>query len=305
MSDKKGNIKYVETIKRCECIKRIDDLYVMECKIPQRGKHNYIFQRGSDHLKRELGEKTLDLSNQAIKKLSTTVDKFDEYVAHAKASYKRISIEETNWTICYKRKNNSTYEAVLEIADHDNSVETKLIKNCSLEKLIRELTPRNLSQTEEEKRVYKLLRFSDNKTISENPLFQAAVANNDLVMQRQLKLYYKIATEPEVSWLSKLLKKRILPSLPEEYDKKYIVDSDTIEQSMIMRSGYTILHRPYFAMNGSTHEKWQLNPHTKMGVDAAKDDDESICFAEYLAMFDEFEEKQDLLEEIAADVKLK
>ena len=73
------------------------------------------------------------------------------------------------------------------------------------------------------------------------------------------------------SFISRLLRLRVLPSLPKEYDRNYVVNSANI--AMLERSGYTIYHRPYFAMRGSTHEKWTLNPHTKCGVDAARDED--------------------------------
>ena len=39
-------------------------------------------------------------------------------------------------------------------------------------------------------------------------------------------------------------------------------------------------------MKGSTHSKITLNPHTKEGVDAAKDDEPSTSFAELLELFD-------------------
>ena len=38
-------------------------------------------------------------------------------------------------------------------------------------------------------------------------------------------------------------------------------------------------------MNGSTHEAYSLNPHTKSGVDAAPDEAETISFEEYLELF--------------------
>ena len=35
-------------------------------------------------------------------------------------------------------------------------------------------------------------------------------------------------------------------------------------------------------MKGSTHSKWELNPYTKSGVDAAKVDSYSMPFGEFI-----------------------
>ena len=82
-----------------------------------------------------------------------------------------------------------------------------------------------------------------------------------------------------------MFKRKVLPQLTAEYDRSYIVDSGTIKISVLRRSGYRILHRPYFAMNDSTYDKWQLNPHRKTGVDAANIDAPAMSFKEYLELF--------------------
>lgn len=85
---------------------------------------------------------------------------------------------------------------------------------------------------------------------------------------------------------SYFLKPKILPQLSKEYDKYYVVDASTVKCAILRRSGYKILHRPYFAMKNSTHEKWQLNPHTKTGIDAAQNDAKAIPFKEFLRLFE-------------------
>ena len=77
----------------------------------------------------------------------------------------------------------------------------------------------------------------------------------------------------------------MLPALPESHDKRYYVRTDTIDFDALHRSGYQLLHRPYFAMKGSTHAAYSLNPHTKYGVDTAPDEAEIISFDEYLELF--------------------
>lgn len=82
------------------------------------------------------------------------------------------------------------------------------------------------------------------------------------------------------------IKLRTLPKLPEEFNRNYVVQADTIDRTLLKDSGYSVLHRPYFAMKGSTHDNWMLNPHTRSGVDAAKKDEPAISFDEFLALFE-------------------
>ena len=73
-------------------------------------------------------------------------------------------------------------------------------------------------------------------------------------------------TTKECPLLGKMPKRRTLPQLPDEFDKEYVVDVDTMTDrsfSLLRRSGYVILHRPYFAMCGSTHKK--ESPHKTRG----------------------------------------
>ena len=80
-------------------------------------------------------------------------------------------------------------------------------------------------------------------------------------------------------------KLKVLPTLPEEYDMAFYVDSKTINLHLLEKSKYKLLHRPYFAMKGSTHSAYTLNPHTKIGVDAAPANCEFISFKEFLKIF--------------------
>ena len=92
-----------------------------------------------------------------------------------------------------------------------------------------------------------------------------------------------------------MLERKTLPQLPDEFDKEYVVDVDTMTDrsfSLLRRSGYVILHRPYFAMCGSTHKKYTLNPHTKQGVDAAEAGRAAISFCEFLELFENTDENR-------------
>ena len=79
---------------------------------------------------------------------------------------------------------------------------------------------------------------------------------------------------------------RVLPPLPEEFDRYYTVNADNIDRDLLRRSGYRILHRPGFAMRGNTYRKWQLNPSRRLGLDFAADNAPALDFAEFLGLFE-------------------
>ena len=51
---------------------------------------------------------------------------------------------------------------------------------------------------------------------------------------------------------------------------KYLtVNTTEINIQELIRTGYHIIHVPYFAMYGHTRTKWQLDPKQKIAIDAA------------------------------------
>ncbi len=125
--------------------------------------------------------------------------------------------------------------------------------------------------------------------------------------QKQDTTFFKIETDTrEISGIiktqkgknmqkdmrNKELEERVLQSLPEEYDRTYVVDADTIQSAILNRSGYRISHRPFFSMRYATRSKWELNPHAKTGVDAAPNAAETISFQEYLKLFEDDHESR-------------
>lgn len=76
-----------------------------------------------------------------------------------------------------------------------------------------------------------------------------------------------------------------LPALSEKYNRKYFVENKTEIRKLLVKSDYTILHRPYFAMKSSTHNVITVNPHTKVAVDAAPLAEQPLTPQEFLALF--------------------
>ena len=111
----------------------------------------------------------------------------------------------------------------------------------------------------------------------------AEATNNTELLSKTEEIQSETKNHKKCSLFSK---PKILPALSKRYDKYYVVNTSTVKSAVLRRSGYKILHRPYFAMKNSTYEKWQLNPHTKIGIDAAQTDAKEIPFKEFLKLFE-------------------
>lgn len=87
--------------------------------------------------------------------------------------------------------------------------------------------------------------------------------------------------------MKKIIKKwkRKLPALSEEYNQKYFVENKAIIRKLLVKSNYTILHRPYFAMKDSTHDVITVNPYTKVAVDAGPIAEQPMTPQEFLELF--------------------
>ena len=77
-----------------------------------------------------------------------------------------------------------------------------------------------------------------------------------------------------------------LPALSKNFNQNYYVKSATADVRLLNQSGYAMLHRPYFAMKGSTHSAITISPHTKVCIDAAPILEEKIDFKEFLKLFE-------------------
>lgn len=283
-----GDRLYIEKIKSCSCTEKRGDDYLLCCRIHQRGDKYYLYEPGAGRLRTVLtGEKYLYLSENAQQTVHHTVRQFDEEISKEVLNYYvKVEIYEGKVTVWYRRLSRSHFAAVLTYPNEEGVLCKQYFPVTGLESLIRELSfgcwrklfPEGACPIEE-------LHHGTREGVEKNPLYLSAGASGDVLMQKQLKIVYRVASPEDCAWLTEKTGKPVLPSLPESHDKRYYVRTDTIDFDALHRSGYQLLHRPYFAMKGSTHEAYSLNPHTKYGVDAAPDEAEIISFDEYLELF--------------------
>lgn len=274
---------YIRSVKRCACVEKTGEEYILRCRIHQRGEYPYLYRTGAPYLDKD--GKKLWLSAEAAETVMQSIEWFEtEITAFAKAEYE-VTLAEDVFTLYYRRNDRNTFDLLLRITVNEGERFTLL---CELEfrDLVREIS--FAARRAGLNRIPAIRRIvcSTEETIGGNPLWLHAVNTGDEFTAGQILLYHNLVNEQNRGDLERLLGHRILPKLPKEYDRDYAVISETVDCKLLRDSGYTIRHTPYFAMKGSTHDKWLLNPHNKIGVDAAKIRDEAMTFSEYLELIE-------------------
>lgn len=275
---------YVKKIRKCVCEEKNGGSYRLTCAIHERDWQIYGLSEGGKSLKR--GERTFWLTEDAKKTVNDAISRFEQDIRDfLSKEYVTCVITSEGSAVSYIENLIFRYDLLfcLKCPEGEN---IKFMKNHTFDEMMSAIRWECHDRKESDPVFQKILESKED-TIAENPLYAAAKASGDEKLMKRLKLYYNIATPKDCTILGKLLGAKVLPKLPEEYNKNYVVDANTIHMRILDDSGYTILHRPYFAMMGSTHSKWQLNPHTRRGVDAAKTADESMSFKEFLDLFRE------------------
>ncbi len=296
--------RYIEDIMSVNIEMKCAEKYNIDCSIHQRGYKAYTYTKGNGYIeKADNSGKKLWLEILALQKIEEAIAVFDEAVDEAinGGGYTEVRVEGLDGFIYYRRVTRGVpfsrriFNVVMLFPDESGEMVKLFFENCHVSDMIWNIEKYGRSLGNKTKEAGKALDYifnSDNKTIAFNPLYLSAVKENDKMMQCELKLHYGIADEDECRYISENTGLRILPLLPKEYDKSYVVvnESENIEfLRLLRRSGYMIIHVPYFSMKGKTHYKYELNPHNKSGLDAADKDAEAISADDFLALFDEYE----------------
>jgi len=129
-------------------------------------------------------------------------------------------------------------------------------------------------------------QIENNKDIMKDPLYLSVLKNNDRLLLLKIKDHYGLLNSDEIKELSSILNFNYLPKLDERFDKPYYVYRSEVDTSTFLWSEYRFLHRPYFAMRGSTHDILTINPHTKVIIDAAPEDIQTIRYEEFIKLYE-------------------
>lgn len=284
-----GDKLYIQQMDNCIVSRRVNDTYDLRCKIHQRGENFYKYTMGNKYIENSYGTKKLWLLDDALNIVKSSVNRF-KVEAAALTKKNKVSLDIIGLDVYYSIFSKGDF--LLKFDDINKDHVFEIYRDKDFADIFFEITFCNsrFKNHKEAEELFKILQDSTNETIEKNPFYIEAVKQGDVHAQIEMKMHYHIASEEDCVRLSEILNQRILPPLSEEYNKNYVIDANTVNSKvykLLKLSGYTILHRPYFGMKGCTRKKIGLNPHTKYGVDAAKADDTSIPFSEYLDMFNE------------------
>ena len=262
------NKYYARKIKHSKCLKVIDDKYILLCDIKMRGCHDYEYIKGTNYLIKDTYIKdgkelknVIYLEEDALSAVVNSINQMNKYIELVNEK----GFVFNNQFLYYERISDKIYFFVYKILEEGKSIyiynEENKFRNNFHDSISRE------------------------EFINNSIYFKASEYFNDEIFKIELLVRENLATNSEIKRLSELTNRIILPKADIKYNKTFIVLSDTINDDILDYSGYRILHRPYFAMKGSTHSKWELNPYTKMGVDAtSKLDEVAITFDEFVRM---------------------
>jgi len=284
----KDGLRYVKALKACSCAEKTGDTYLLTCRMHQRGEHVYEWTPGTDWIKRPLCKGKFWLGESAGKTVAATVAGFEAALAE-KESYRQVAIPEAGLTIFY-RPAEEDYQWILQRENRQTgAVTTELPLRQGTDALLHRLESLMLWGKTLPEEVRELLLKPTAETLPQHPLVASAIQNGDDLLVHQIRLYYGLEAAADCESYAALLGEDILPPLPEEYNRSYAIDRETIspeQLALLHRSGYKLLHRAYFAMRGYTHAIVSLNPCTKVGVDAGKQGEEMLSFEEYLTLFE-------------------
>ena len=282
--------RYLTEIPNCVCIEKSGDEYRLLCRLQQRGENFYRCAKDAEYLRQDVGKKTLYLTGDAKTKVLEELARFDDDWEKTEFDgFDAINFLDGSIIVFIRRISNTAYVAILKYRDKVGNKSIKRINADTVDVIIRETSwifhfYLNNKEQSDALRAAKLLH--------DNPFYKYALASGDELLALQIRLCYHVAGKDDCKRLGELLGLRVLPPLGKEHDRYYVIPSGEIDRGLLDDSGYGCSHVPYFAMKGSTHSLWRVNPYAKSVIDAAKTDSETISFEDFLRLFETEEENK-------------
>ena len=266
-----GNF-YVKAIKRCYVLEKKGGDYCLECKIKQLGEKEYNYIAGGDFLEYDVfsygGAKKLWLSEDAKNFLADSIAEFNGIIEGNVKSGEKFCCENCgDYVIRYRRTSLIGFET---------------IKELKINGIIRYVHKTSVS--------FDYFFLCGHTRPQDNVLYTKAVQENDLYVKYSIENLCGMLTKEGRLYLESVDGIKRLPYVKKCLDQKFYVRYEDGIWDSLYASKYGILHRPYFAMMGSTRSVIELNPYTKTGVDATKKSNAEsgvISFREFCDMCEE------------------
>lgn len=283
---KENTKNLIEKIENCTCLEDHYGRYLMSIKPAGGAARDYFCDKKGETAERLLGGETFYLSGEAGATVKAAIGRYKADIHKMLKLPNRKYLKDKNLKVCFKKEPDGKYTYSVCYINRKGEEGSVFYKNSTLESMITKIYMiSTVLDSKYEKTLLPALKSPTEKSIKKNPLYIAARNVGDREFLNKLRRYYGLPVEKEQKSSRRFFCRRVLPELPERYNKNYIVSCKDMKVGLLRRSGYVIRHRPYFAMFNSTHAAWQLNPHLKIGVDAAPDDQTPISFNEYLQLF--------------------
>lgn len=258
-------------VRKCKVISRKGNDYLLDIKFANGGNSRFNCKPETGIVSWGKREHTISENNSVI--IYDAVKQFDDSVKELRETTDDVLTAEFSAPdmILHLRKTENHRDIEYEVLfEFDTQSECTFVYKSSYNILqVMNLIQKRYEAVHDEK--VRTIINPTPETLHDNPLFIAAYEKKDYIILSLL----------ENLWGKNSVKSAYIPDFSEEFDRKYCVITKTIPILMVYRSGYTVLHRPYFAMMGCTHDVSTINPHKKCVVDAAKIDAPYITFYEF------------------------
>ncbi len=275
-----NNTRTAGRITECTVNERDGSVYKLTLGIKGRGiKGYYIYSTEKDPGAVTRDGKRYHIDSAGMAVIKKTVRKYDEALESMKNECSGILKAEFNslhTRLLVRHSDHGTYDILTESENETGNIRASFSSGIPGYELLRTaffglgLSP----------------DLPDPDSIGTYPLYVSAVEQGDKVLKAELELYYGYIDSEALELLKKESGRQCyLVRLGIEYDCDYVVEKDMIPEAFLKESGYSILHTPYFSMDGQTHEYWMLNPHKKTVIDSGPADAEALTFNQYLDLF--------------------
>ena len=282
-----GTRRYVREIRRCVIPEMVGDAFRCRCRLHERGENRYLFTPGEERLvKDDPSGKEFWLGEKAKETLLSEAGRAAAFVREAKEHFFKTQTPDGGITLYWRRAGKEQLDALLVFSAAGEAPLSQILRGAEIYGLLWRLRHPAFDLRREWEASIKCFETDREETLVLNPLYRSAQEAGDLLLQKQIRIFYRLDSAEDVPDAEAALGLRVLPALPAGFDRMYVVDAAEADIGLLARSGYTFIHRPNFAMRGHTREKRQLNPHTKTGVDAAKAEDAAIRFEDFLKLFE-------------------
>ena len=275
--------RYLTEIPNCVCVEKSGDEYRLLCCLQQRGIKFYRCTKDAEYLRQDVGKKSLYPVGNAKKKVLEELARFESDAASVCGDYIKAVFPGTDIVLFIRRRSKKTFDAVMKYTNRDGIPTIRRIANETIGDIIHEMRYSFVIDKKSHELAKPLL---ERGAIADNPILKAALGSGDELLVLQIKLYYNVADKDDCKSLSELLGVRVLPPLGKEHDRYYVIPSAEMDRTLLYDSGYSCSHVPYFAMKGSTHSLWRVDPYARSMIDAAGIDEETISFEAFLKIFE-------------------